>query len=539
MPNAAPASTRPIEETLHSRLEPMKLHSHREAPAPAFWLAVLAAAIAGGILTAAFPDRGWWPLVFPGTALMVWSLRGRGVLGSLVVGIIGGFSFWGSHIFWLTIYLGPVPWLALSGLQSVFFALGCVLMALAWRFVPRLWPGTMGRMLLLPLVLGGLWTLRESITSVWPYGGFSWGRLAFSQSESPFGSVAAWFGITGLSFLLAVLSVILLQAVRERGIPGGRRGLVASGAVFLVLALPSWPVLDAGTIRIAAVQGNADAGLFAQRVAGETLNDHLDGTIPLFGTPVDAVVWPENASDLNPLTNASAARALDYVSEGMNAPLITGTITSDAEGRTFNSVLQWESGQGTVDQYDKIHPVPFAEYLPDRAFWYPFAPEMFDLVPRDYSFGTRDNVFDINGVIAGVAICFDIVDDALVAAMVSDGAELILAPTNNADFGRSDENVQQLAIARLRAIETNRSVVQVSTVGVSAIIAPDGSTISELETFEPGSMVESVPLSTVTTLATMLGRSVDLAVGSLALTALGLAMIFGARSRTERHHGKS
>ena len=517
----------------------MKPSSPRETPPPAFWIAVAAAAIAGPILAAAFPDRGWWPLVFPGTALMVWSLRGRGVMGSLFVGIVGGFSFWGTHIFWLTIYLGPVPWLALSGLESIFFGVGCVLMALAWRYVPKLWPGTMGRLVLLPLVLGGLWTLRESITSVWPYGGFSWGRLAFSQSESPFASLTAWCGITGLSFILAVLSVILLQAVREVGVPGGLRGLVASAALFAVLALPAWPVVDGGTMRIAAIQGNADAGLFARHVAGQTLNDHLEETVPLFGTKVDAVVWPENASDINPLAAPTAARALDYISEGMNAPLITGTITTDAEGRTFNSVLQWEAGKGAVDQYDKIHPVPFAEYLPDRKFWYPFAPELFDLVPRDYSFGTRDNVFDINGVIAGVAICFDIVDDSLIAAMVSDGAQLILAPTNNADFGHSDENVQQLAIARLRAIETHRSVVQVSTVGVSAIIAPDGSTISRLDTFAPGAMVEDVPLSHVTTVATVLGRSVDWAVGSFALAALALAMLFRTRTGTERRHGRS
>ncbi|GAA3744745.1 apolipoprotein N-acyltransferase [Leifsonia bigeumensis] len=509
------------------------------------WLAVLAAAISGPINAAAFPGRGWWPLVFLGTGLMIWSLAGRRIGSSLLLGLIGGFTFWGTHIFWLTIYLGPVPWLALAGLQTIFFALGMVLIALAWNWVPRLWPGVGGRLGLLPVVLGALWSLRESITSVWPYGGFSWGRLAFSQSESPFGSVVAWFGISGLSFLLAWLSALLVQALRESAIPASRRGVVASAALFAVLALPTWPVVASGSIRVAAVQGDSDAGLFAQHVPGQTLNDHIAGTIPLFGENVDVVVWPENASDLNPLTHPNAARALDYISSEMDAPLVTGTITGDSEGHTFNSLLLWEAGRGAVDQYDKIHPVPFAEYLPDRAFWYPFAPALFDLVPRDYTIGTRDNIFDLGGVRAGLAICFDIVDDALVAQMIDDGAQLILAPTNNADFGRTDENVQQLAIARLRAIETNRSVVQVSTVGVSAIFAPDGRTIARLPIFEPGSMVESVPLSRVTTLARALGPSVDLAVGGFGLTALTLAMALsprrsrGSRGQAsgERRHG--
>lgn len=506
---------------------------------PPLWLAVLGASLSGPINAAAFPGRDWWPLIFLGTGLMIWSLAGRRVGESFLLGLVGGFAFWGTHIFWLTIYLGPVPWLALAGLQTIFFALGAILLGLAWTWIPRWWPGTAGRLGVLPVVLGALWSLRESITSVWPYGGFSWGRLAFSQSDSPFGSVVAWFGVSGLSFLLAWLSALLVQAVRESGIRVGTRGVVASAALFAVLALPSWPIVASGSIRVAAVQGDSDAGLLAQRTPGQTLNDHISGTVPLFGEDVDVVVWPENSSDLNPLLYPDAARALDFITSEMQAPLVAGTITSDDEGRTFNSLLLWENGKGAVDQYDKIHPVPFAEYIPDRAFWYPLAPALLDLVPRDYTIGTRDNVFDLGGVRAGLAICFDIVDDSLIARMVADGAEVILAPTNNADFGRTDENVQQVAIARLRAIETNRSVVQVSTVGVSAIFAPDGSTIARLPIFEPGSMVEDVPLSRVTTLATVLGPAVGIAVGGFGLTALALAMFLTHRRRGGRgpRHG--
>ncbi len=504
--------------------------------APPLWLAVLAAAASGPINAAAFPALDWWPLIFLGTAMMMWSLSGRHLGAAFLLGVIGGFSFWGTLIFWLTVYLGPIPWLALAGLQAIFFGLGAVLLALAWRVVPRLWPGAMGRLALLPAVLGAVWTLRESITSTWPYGGFSWGRLAFSQSDSPFGSIAAWVGMTGLSFLLAWLSAILVQAIRESGVRVTLRGLVASAAFFAVLVVPAWPVATNGDFRVAAVQGNSDAGLFADRARGQTLNDHIAGTIPLFGEPVDLVLWPENAADLNPLTNPDVAKALDYITEGMGAPLVTGTITQDSEGRIFNSLLQWEHGKGVVDQYDKIHPVPFAEYLPDRDFWYPFAPSLFDLVPRDYSIGTRDNVFTISGFSAGLAICFDIVDDSLIRQMISSGAQVILAPTNNADFGDTDENVQQLAIARLRAIETGRSVVQVSTVGVSAIYAPDGKTIDRLPTFTPGSMVENVPLSDAMTPATVLGGSVDWVVGGFALTTLAVSMtvVTGRKGRQRR-----
>ena len=506
----------------------------RDNRAAPVWLAAIAAATSGPINASAFPSLDWWPLIFVGTGLMIWSLKGRRLGTAFWLGLLGGFTFWGTHIFWLTIYLGPIPWLALAGLQTIFFALGAVLLALAWRVIPRLWPGILGRLVLLPAVLGAIWSLRESITSTWPYGGFSWGRLAFSQSESPFGTLVAWTGVSGLSFLLAWLSAILVQAICASELRIPLRGVIASAALVLVLIVPAWPSVTDGIFRVAAVQGNSDAGLFAQRAPGQTLNDHIAGTVPLFGTPVDVVVWPENASDLNPLVYPDAARALDYITENMHAPLVTGTITEDAHGHTFNSLLLWESGKGAVDQYDKIHPVPFAEYIPDRSFWYPLAPSLLDLVPRDYTIGTRDNIFDISGVKAGLAICFDIVDDSLVRQMIDSGARVILAPTNNADFGHTDENVQQLAVARLRAIETGRSVVQVSTVGVSAIMGPDGHTISRLPIFTAGSMVENVPLSSATTPASVLGANVDWAVGGFAIAGLIAGLLAAPHRRRLR-----
>lgn len=495
------------------------------------WQAVIVATVGGVLNALAFPGAGWWPLIFIGTPLILLSLVGRHVWGSLLVGVVAGFAFWGTLIFWITVYLGPIPWLALAGLESMFFALGCALVALAWRWGDQAFHTPWGRLGFMPLVIAGLWTLREFVTSNWPYGGFSWGRLAFSQSESPFGELVAWVGVSGLSFLLAWVGALVVQVARERTAAHRTiRGLLPVTLLALLVAVPAFPVVQSGTLRVAAVQGNADAGLFAQYTPGQNLEDHLAATEPLYGQDVDLVVWPENASDLNPLTNPQAAAALDQVTKRMNAPLITGTITSEGE-KTFNSLLLWENGEGAVDQYDKIHPVPFAEYIPDRDFWYPLAPDLLSLIPRDYTIGARDNLFNINGVMAGVAICFDIVDDGLVRQMIAGGADIIIAPTNNADFGRTDESVQQLAIARMRAIETGRSLVNISTVGTSAIIAPDGSAIDRLPTFEPGSMVQTVPLSQTTTLATVAGQGIELAVSTLGLLGLIVSMLHARRRR--------
>jgi len=306
---------------------------------------------------------------------------------------------------------------------------------------------------------------------------------------------------------------------------------IATALMIAVVVWPSYPWEATGSIRVAAVQGNADAGLFADYDRGDNLRDHHRVTQRIYGEDVDVVVWPENASDIDPLRYPEAAQIADEVVREMGAPLVVGTITQSGD-ETFNSMLLWDKPEGAlagraIDQYDKIHPVPFAEYLPARDFFYPLAPTLFDMVPRDYSFGTRDTVFDVAGHTAGIAICYDIVDDAIFWQMMREDADIIFAPTNNADFGRTDQSIQQLAIARLRAIETGRSVVNISTVGTSAIMDPSGKTLDRLPTFTEGYMIVDVPTATHTTPATRFGRSIELGVSGLGLIGLGIAWWFG------------
>lgn len=505
------------------------------APLP-LGVAALAAVAGGWLMDLGFPDLGWWPLTIVGTALVLAALRGRSIGGALLIGAISGFSYYGTLIEWLTVYLGLVPWLALTLAQVFFTALGGVLIALAWRWVPRAWPGAAGRLVLTPAVVGAAWTIREAVASVFPFGGFAWGRLAHSQAEGPLAHWAAWVGFSGLTFLLAWFSAALVAVAIERQVGMLRRGIAVAGASTALLIWPPVPIATTGTMTVAAVQGDSNAGLFADYERGEILQDHYDATRTLFdrGLELDVVVWPENASDLDPLRSEYAASVLDLVSDRLDAPLVVGTITAtETNGveETFNSVLLWEAGEGPLDQYDKKHPVPFAEYLPAREFFYPLAPDLFDLVPRDYTFGTRDTVVSIDGVIAGISICYDIVDDDLLAEQLDAGAQVLLAPTNNADFGVSDQSVQQLAIARLRAIESGRTLVNASTVGASAIILPDGSTVDSLPLFEPGTMVQEVPLSDTVTPAHALGRTLEWGVILFGLATIALAGALTARRR--------
>ena len=495
------------------------------------WAALLLVLAAGPIMDAGFPDGDWWPLTFVGIGMMLWAYRGRRAGSAFLVGFVGGMSFYLFHIQWASEFLGLVPMLALSFLESLFFGVGAIAIALAYRWTTRVWRGTSARLLLLPLIVAGLWTAREAIASVWPYGGFAWGRVALSQSESPLADLFGWFGISGVGFLMVFLVAVCVEAMALHKADRVLRAAVAVGLAAVILAIPAFPVALDGTMRVAAVQGNGKAGYFDRGEPGNVLESQIDATSPLIqaGEKPDVVVWPEGGSDSSPYDNPRTAQVFDAISKEFDAPLVSGVITTrvDDEGveTYYNTSVLWDSDNEATDYYDKKHPVPFGEYVPDRAFWRPFAPDLIDLIGREYTPGTTDTVFDIDGVIAGINICFDIVDDQILTDSVDEGAQIIFAQSNNADFGRTDESVQQLAIARIRALELGRSVVNISTVGTSAIIAPDGSTIDELPTYTAGAMIENVPLSTTTTPAVFLGRQIEWLVSGIGVLGLLVAAV--------------
>lgn len=499
----------------------------RHAPLPT-WLAVIVAMISGPMMDAGFPDHDVWPLTFVGVGMILVALIGRSVRSALAVGFLAGLTFYLFHVSWTALYLGPIPWVALSIMEALLFMIGAMLISLAYRWVPRAWPSALGRFGLLPVVVAGLWTAREAFVSVWPYGGFAWGRAALSQSESPFAPLVAWFGISGLSFVIVWLVAFLLVCALESQLSVRPRAVMAIASVALVLAIPAWPTPTNGTVSIGAVQGNGPAGYFQRASPGDVMNAQTSATLPLVGKKLDMVVWPEGAADVDPTRNSDSADVLDYLSTKLKAPIITGTVTQ-RHGKYYNTSLLWEAGKGAVDGYDKKHLVPFGEYVPNRALWRTFAPDLIDLLQRDETPGTRSNVFDVNGIKAGISICFDIADDQLLTDMMHGGAQVILAQTNNADFGTTEENVQQLAIARMRAIESERSLVNISTVGTSQIIDPAGKTIAYIPAYKPGAMTANVPLGTTTTPAVVLSRQIEWFVCALGLGGLIVAW-FAVRS---------
>ncbi|QCR19211.1 apolipoprotein N-acyltransferase [Agrococcus sp. SGAir0287] len=496
------------------------------APLPA-WGSVVAALVGAGLMTLSFQPFDAWPLVVPGVALALVALRGRRTSAAFGIGALTGAAFFAVHIQWITVYLGPLPLVGLTGIMALWWGLGGMLLALAWRLGERM-RGAWAGVIVLPALLAGLWMLRESLSSTVPWGGFSWGRLAYSQASSPVGDAVSWVGASGLTFLLAFVAAVLAVLVLARGMLVRRRLVVAAAVVVGLVAIPAFPVAETGTVRVGAVQGDSEAGLLAEYRAGDIIRQHAEASELLAGEQMDVLVWPENAGETDPQDSLDSTRIIDDVQALVDAPIVLGAVTHEGAD-TYNSLLLWDEGVRAV--YHKRHPVPFAEYLPERDFFGPLLDALgfLDLIPRDYSLDpTSENAFDVDGVVYGLAICFDIIDDGLVREMVAEhGAQIILAPTNNADFGEGSwENVQQLAIAQLRAQEAGRALVNISTVGTSAMMLPDGTMVDRLPQYEPGAMIETLPLSDTVTPAMAGGALVEraIAIASIGLL-LGLALV--------------
>lgn len=524
-----------------------------------WWIAVPAAALGGFLFDLANPGAAIWPLVFPAVFLILASWWQQRVRVAILAGVAAGATFWLSHLSWLTLYLGPVPWLGLAGVMTAWFALqgaataaatsGIAVLGERFPALPRL-----AAALAQALAAAGIWVLREGVQGNWPYDGFAWARVAHVFADTPLGALVSWVGFAGLSGLMVFAVALVVAAgarlrreaasdagdrgagsrgagIRAAAVSGSVAALAAAVVMFGLAFVPPAALAQTGSLRVAAVQGNSKSAIFDDRESGDVYADHVRGTEDLIdgleatGDSVDVIVWPENSAEFALLDNPLRGREIALLSKRAGAPIIVGSILANEDGTYTNSSLVWgeegleESVAGT--RYDKRFPVPFAEYMPNRSFFHALAPDLVDLVQLEYEHGQLAPVhgFPALGreVVAGVAICFDIIFDDQARRMVDGGAEVIFAPTNNADFGRTDESVQQLQIARLRAIETGRALVNISTVGTSRIIAPDGRDLDGLEPFTRAAMVASVPL--------VEGKTPALQYGALVST---LWMVLGA-----------
>jgi apolipoprotein N-acyltransferase len=501
------------------------------------------AIVAGLALCVSFPPFGWWYLAFVSFALLAWVVTRETTTfaGGFGYGFLFGLAFYLPLLPWISGLVGAFPWIMLAGLQAVFPGL-FGLAAVAVR-----------RMSGWPLWFAGLWAAQEWAKSTVPFGGFPWGVVGFSQTDGPLLALAQFGSAPLLSFAVVLigfsLAAIVLEVVQLWGHQHDSHsaappavmmpGICISG-VLLTTAL-AWPhVRQSGVgagddpgITVAAVQGNVPRlGLEFNAQRRAVLDNHVRETVQL-ADDVRAgrapqpmiVIWPENSSDIDPLANTDAAQEISSAAATINAPILVGGVLagpgySRDNPVSTNSVIVWNPGTGPADRHDKQIVQPFGEYLPWRSFFShlsSYADRAGYFVP-----GNGTGVVHAAGVPIGVTTCWEVIFDRAARESVRNGAQLLAVPSNNATFNETMSE-QQLAFARLRAVEHDRYVVVAGTTGISAVIAPDGRELARTAFFEPAYLDAQVRLKTQLTPATRWGPMVQ-----ALLVAVGVGAVIAA-----------
>ena len=497
-------------------------------------VAVLVAAAGGAVTGLAFPpiDLSWLAPV--GLALLVHALRDVTPGRAALLGFAHAMVFLGATLWWLVEAISPFAWAGLVIVQALWGALTAASISRVRRL--RGWV----------VWVACVFTAGESARSAVPWGGLPWGRLGYSAVDAPWSAWVPVLGVAATGTMIALMGCLLASAV-EQATQRTTRGLVPAAAVVGLVALPTLggaillPSSDSNGpyARIAIVQGQLPGSgtdvASNHRILTETLAEQtreLAATNAARPAP-DLVVWPENATAVDPTSDPVAGQTVRRAVQSARAPLLMGAVV-DAPDPSYalNQSLLWDRG-GVQARYTKQRLVPFGEYVPLR----PLAERVSDRVaaiPRDMVPGGVPQPISIGTLRVATALCFDLAYDDVLRQQVVDGGNLVSVQTSNAMFLGTAQLEQQWQVSRARALELGRSVVVSSVNGISGAIAPGGTAVERLPVGMAGSLVLDVPLQTEQTWAVRLGSTPLRLVWVVAASALLVTAVRGHRAWSRR-----
>ena len=484
-----------------------------------------ASALSGLLLACSFPLPDYHLLAWFGLVPLVLVMQSRPFKSGFVAGVV----FFAVTLYWVNIVMttyGHLPvtvsfllYLLLAGFLALYWGVATWAACRLKEF--RNYPYA----LTLPVLWVALEFLREFLMT-----GFPWATLGYSQHAwLPMTQSAELFGVYGLSFLLLLCNVALgesvlsLQRKHLRKFPV--KALVTAALLLLLnYGYGQWCLQqDIDTrpesLQVALIQGNIPQDL-KWRPGNQlnTVKTYRDLSLQTERAGAsDLIVWPEAAmpfyfQDGGPLAEAVAALPLET-----GASLLFGSpaYLRDPGGlRYLNSAFLLSPTAQLLGRSDKIHLVPFGEYVPLSGFL-PFVNKLVAGI-GDYSPG-KINPLPIQKQQLGVLVCYEVIFPELAREYVSQGSDLLVNITNDAWFGKSSAPWQHLAMARFRAIENRVWLVRAANTGISAFVAPSGKIIDQTDLFETASLAGKVGLGAKPGLYSHMG---DLIPGAFLLISL-------------------
>ena len=488
-------------------------------------LFVAAGAVA---LALAFPQTDWagaaWIALTPAIVLALLH-RPRAALG---LGWLGGFLFFLLLLRWLNFTFrvySAIPW-PLVWLPTALLAAYCGLYvglfasALSWIGRRR---SNLAAIAAAPFV----WVAAEWLRG-WLLGGFPWGHLGYSQYRRlEVIQIAELGGVYAVSFLVVAVNAALAAVV----VLSARRVIAA----LMVAGVLTGATLAFGHARLGQLQASGESASIAvvqpsiaqplkwdPDFAASTLENYFELTRRAGALGPALIVWPETSTPTVLRRDPGLVMALRRLSREAGAPLLVGSVDVDETSPPkYRNTAFLLDERGIVNRYDKIHLVPFGEYVPLSGvigFVRGWAEFIADLEP-----GSRSVVFSGPPAPFGTVICYEGIFPALVRRFVKNGARFMVNMTNDGWFGQTAGPQQHLAMYPFRAVEHRVSVVRAANTGVSAMIAPSGEITRSLPLFARGTLMQRMPLRERETLYTRFGDWLAYLALAVSAVALGAA----------------
>lgn len=450
---------------------------------------LLLAALAGGLSVLAFPKADLGLVAFVSVVPLLIAVRGTGWRTAAKLGFATGLVFFVGSLYWVAatvVNYGGLPWVVATGvllLLAAYLALFFAGFGAAVAIVGHRGPAFV-------LSTAGLWVAFELLRS-YLFTGFPWNLLGYSQYRNfPLIQIAAVTGVYGVSFAVAAINAAIADALISRD--SRRRVLASMATAGLLLGgtlIYGWTgphPSPARTVQVALLQGNIPQDIkWNPDFQSETLQVYRDLTLAQTGFRPDLIVWPETAVPF--LLRFDPRRyAVEKLASEIGAPLLVGAPDSDGglPPRYTVSAFLITPQNGISGKYDKIHLVPFGEYVPLRRWILFFVNKLTQGAIGDFTPGAEFTVFSIPAGKFGVSISYEIYFPAEVRRFVQGGAEFLVNITNDAWYGRSAAPYQHVAMIVFRAVENRRYLVRAANTGISAVVAPDGRITTNSDLFE-------------------------------------------------------
>lgn len=468
--------------------------------------------LASGVgLALSVPPWGWWILAFPSAGLLFWRLGGLRPRTRLWAGWLAGVGCFGPGLAWARSF-NSAGAVVLIALESLSVGVACLL-------VPR--GPSVARALAFPAAL----TLGEAVRQSWPFGGLPLGGIYLGQSAGPLLGVARLGGALGITVAVMMAGVacgglaegvtragrdyvrirrfrsqmgsaedgVLDSAVPDghstgdvSGALAGHRSLLVVGVLAAVVTVALAMVADVapdggpstGAVTVAAVQGGGLRGFRKSQVDPATvLAAQVAATGDLArmtaGHHPSLVLWPEDVVSLGgPLVGSPEDAALAGLARSLHSTLVVG-VTEDVSATTFrNEVVAYAPDGTLVDRFEKVHRVPFGEYVPYRGFFAHLG--NLSAVPRDAVPGTKSGLLRTPAAPLGTLVSYEVFFGDRGRSSVRAGAQLLIVPTNTSSYSTAQVPTQEVAAAEVQAVAQGRDLLQAAPTGYSAAVTHRG-----------------------------------------------------------------